>query len=233
MQRKRPAMTILAFDCACGACSVALWRSGITLAHRAQVQLHGQAEILLPMIQAALAEAGLSYAGLAAIATTLGPGSFTGLRAGLAAARGLALATSLPAIGVTTLEAAAHQVSPSERRGRTIVVAIDTRRDDLFVQMFGEDLNAIVPARVASPADVVSAAPPGALVLSGDATAALAPGLGAAGRDAIVARAAGVIDSRVVAAIAAARLANGASIEPLAPLYLRAPDTTPAKGRLA
>ncbi|MGQ0676762.1 MAG: tRNA (adenosine(37)-N6)-threonylcarbamoyltransferase complex dimerization subunit type 1 TsaB, partial [Rhodospirillales bacterium] len=112
---------ILAFDCAGAACSVVLWQKGRVLARRAQASRHGQAEILLPMIEAALAEAGLSYGALAAIATTQGPGSFTGLRAGLAAARGLKLATGLPAIGVSTFDAAAHATALVERRGRNVL----------------------------------------------------------------------------------------------------------------
>lgn len=224
-------MTILAFDCACATCSVALWRDGITLAHRAQAQRHGQAEVLLPMIQAALADAGLGFGDLDAIATTLGPGSFTGLRAGLAAARGLALATGLPALGVTTLETAAYQTGPAERHGRTVLAAIDTRRDDLFIQMFDEALRPIAPARLVSVSDALDGAPPGGLVLSGDAAAALATPAAMAQREVIVSRGAGQIDARAVAAIASERRATGAESAALQPVYLRAPDTTPPKGR--
>jgi tRNA threonylcarbamoyladenosine biosynthesis protein TsaB len=220
-------MIILAFDCAGGACSAAVMRDGTALARQSRAQTHGQAEVLLPMVQATLAEAGLRYGDLHAIATTLGPGSFTGLRAGLAAARGLALATGLPAIGISTLEAAAHGVSPQEREGSNVLVAIDTRRDDLFVQGFAEDLRELAPASVATATDAAANAPPGPLVLAGDATAPLAAALRAIGRDPIVARAAGAIDVTVVAALATRRLVHGGTPAPLRPIYLRAPDVTP------
>jgi tRNA threonylcarbamoyladenosine biosynthesis protein TsaB len=155
------------------------------------------------------------------------------LRAGLAAARGLALATGLPAIGVSTLETAAHAVSPQERKGSSVLVAIDTRRDDLFVQGFAEDLRELAPASVANAADAASNAPPGPRVLAGDATAPLAAALRAIGRDPNVARAAGAIDVTVVARLAAQRLAEGHTPAPLRPLYLRAPDVTPAPPRRA
>lgn len=232
-RRKPGATTILAFDCACAACSVAVWRDGAVLARRAEPLVHGQAERLLPMIQAAMEAAGLAYAGLTAIATTLGPGSFTGLRAGLAAARGLALATGLRAVGVTTFDAAAHRVGADERLGRSVLVAIDTRRDDLFVRIYDEHLAPTGPGSLATVREAAAAAPAGALVLAGDATAALAAALAAERGDAIVARTAGAIDAVAVAELAAERLATGKEPEPLTPIYLRAPEITPApvKGR--
>lgn len=224
-------MTILAFDCAGAACSVAVLRDDAVLAHRARAQTHGQAEVLLPMIQAALADAGLGYADLRAIATTLGPGSFTGLRAGLAAARGLALATGLPTVGVGTLEAAAHAVAPAERAGASVLAAIDTRRDDLFVQFFDAALQAVGPAFVAVAQEAAAKAPPGRLVVAGDAAPALLARVVSAGRDATLAAGAGAIDARVVARMARRRLDQGHAGDRLTPIYLRAPDVTPAPAR--
>lgn len=224
-------MIILAFDCAGAACSVAVVRDGSVLARDSRALSHGQAEVLVPMIQATLAAAGLRHADLSAIATTLGPGSFTGLRAGLAAARGLALATGLPAVGISTLEAAAHAVAPDERRAASVMAAVDTRRDDLFVQVFGQDLREAGPPRVETASDAASRAPAGALVLAGDATAPLLAALRAGERDAVVASSAGPIDPTVVARLGAERLAAGRAGDPLRPLYLRAPDVTPAPAR--
>jgi tRNA threonylcarbamoyladenosine biosynthesis protein TsaB len=221
-------MRILAFDCAGAACSAAVLRDGRVLALKSQAQRHGQAEVLLPMIQATLAEAGMRYADLGAIATTLGPGSFTGLRAGLAAARGLALATGLPAVGVGSLAAAAHAVTAAERAGAAVLVAIDTRREDLFVQAFDAELREAGPPALADAAGAVAQAPPGRLVLAGDAAGRLAAALAAAGRSAALAAAAGPTDIAVVARLAAAELAAGRPPAPLRPIYLRAPDVTPA-----
>ena len=110
-------MRLLALDTATAACSVALWRDGAVLARRFEAMLRGQSEALMPMVGAVLAEAGCGFKDLDAIAVTVGPGAFTGLRIGLAAARGMALAAELPLIGVTTLEAVVHGVPPS-RIGR-------------------------------------------------------------------------------------------------------------------
>ena len=222
-----PAGAILAFDCAGAMCSAAVWRGGRVLARRVQAGKHGQAELLLPMIEAVLAEAGLGYDALTAIATTLGPGSFTGLRTGLAAARGLALATGLKAVGVSTLDAAAHAVAADERRGRGVLAAIDSRRDEIFVQAFNESLAALAAPVVLTPAAAAACAPPGALAVAGDAAALLHAALRAAGRDAIVAKSAGPTDIAVVAALAEARLAQGGDLPALRPLYLRPPDVTP------
>jgi tRNA threonylcarbamoyladenosine biosynthesis protein TsaB len=224
-------MTILAFDCAGAACSVAVMRGPSVLARQSRAQTHGQAEVLLPMIQATMAEAGTRYADLRAIATTLGPGSFTGLRAGLATARGLALATGLPAVGISVFDAAAHSVAPEERRGACVLVAVDTRRDDLFVQAFDAALRPAGPAKVADALDALAGAPPGPLVLAGDAASRLAAALGVAGREAIVAASAGPTDVTVVARLAARRMADGSSPASLQPIYLRAPDVTPAPTR--
>ncbi len=222
-----PAGAILAFDCAGAACSVVLWRQGQIIARRRRDARHGQAEHLLPMIEATLADAAIGYGGLAAIATTVGPGSFTGLRAGLAAARGLALATGLKAVGVSTLEAAAQAVTPDERRGKTVLAAIDSRREEIFVQAFSEDLAALAQPMVLTPGDAAAASPPGALIVAGDAGGALLAALRQAGRDAALAQSAGATDAAVVAAMAEALLARGDSLPPLRPLYLRPPDVTP------
>ncbi len=218
---------ILAFDCAGAACSAIVWRSDRALARRDRAMTHGQAEVLMPMIQATLDEAGLGFADLAALATTLGPGSFTGLRAGLATARGLALATGLPCYGFSTLDIAASAVTAAERASRLVVAAIDTRRDDLFLQWPEND------ARVISVDAAVTLLPDRPMVLTGDATAALAAALEAEGRDVTVAAKAGALDVEIVARLAAERLAAGAPSDAMRPLYLRAPDVTPAPPRRA
>lgn len=221
---------VLAFDCAGAASSAVVWRDGRVLARQERAQRHGQAEVLMPMIQAALAEAGLDYGALSAIATTTGPGSFTGLRVGLAAARGLALATGLRAVGVSTFEAAAHAVTEEERRGRAVLAAIDSRRDEIFVQSFDASLAPLAGPATLAPDAAAAAAPDGALVLTGDATAPLVAALAARGRKTMVARGAGAIDAAIVAALAAARLGEK-DLPALRPLYLRPPDTTPQPAR--
>ena len=145
-------MKILALDSALSACSVAVLANGVVRAVRRQAMARGQAEALLPMVRAALDEAGLGFADLDRLAVTIGPGSFTGLRIGLAAARGLALATGLPLTGITTLEALAAAADPAARQGRGTVVLIDSRRGDVFMQIFGADAVPLSKPAAADPA---------------------------------------------------------------------------------
>ena len=129
-------MKVLALDTATSACSAALWEDGAVRARRLTITERGQAEALMPMVLAVLEEAGEDFAGLDLLAVTVGPGAFTGLRIGLAAARGMALAAGLPCLGVTTLEAVAHGVGADERARATLLVALETKRADLYVQAF-------------------------------------------------------------------------------------------------
>ena len=122
---------LLIFDTSGGACSAAVWADGRVAAERFEAMARGQAERLLPMIGETLAAAGLAHGQLDAIGVTRGPGAFTGIRIGLAAARGLSLALGIPAIGITTFEALAV------RAPEGCAVAIDTKRGDVFFQLFG------------------------------------------------------------------------------------------------
>ena len=89
-------------------CSAALWRDGGIVAAHAAEMARGQSVALVPMIQDVMLEAHQAFEELDAVAVTVGPGAFTGLRIGLAAARGMALALGVPCLGVTTLETVAH-----------------------------------------------------------------------------------------------------------------------------
>lgn len=121
-------MTVLAFDCAISGLSVALVRDGQSLAaHREDGR--GQAATLLPAIAALLQQAGVDRRALSLIAVTTGPGSFTGVRVGLAAARGLAMALDVPLAGISTTAALLAQAEPD---GRLAVAAIDTHLGDWF-----------------------------------------------------------------------------------------------------
>jgi tRNA threonylcarbamoyladenosine biosynthesis protein TsaB len=119
---------VLAFDTSAAHCAAALLRGPETVALRVEPMARGQAERLLPMLDEVLAEAQLSWSGLAALAVGTGPGNFTGIRIGVAAARGLSMALGVPAIGVTLFEALA-----AGRRGPVLATA-DNRRDGICAQ---------------------------------------------------------------------------------------------------
>jgi tRNA threonylcarbamoyladenosine biosynthesis protein TsaB len=125
---ERQRMTVLAFDCAISGLAVAVVRDGVGLAERRE-EGRGQAATLLPAIAATLEQAGVDRRALSLIAVTVGPGSFTGVRVGLAAARGLALALGVPLAGITTT-AALLAAAPND--DRVAVAAIDTHLGDWF-----------------------------------------------------------------------------------------------------
>lgn len=227
-------MKLLAFDTATTGCSAAFLADGRIVARRAAAMARGQSETLMPMIEEVMAEAGAVYADLDALAVTVGPGAFTGLRIGLATARGLALALNIPCAGVTTLEAVAAAVPEAARRGRRLLVALDSKRDDLYVQMFGPSLAPLGPPAALMPAGLAGLADgEGPLLVAGDAVARAVAALADQGIAAEVADSPGVPDAAQVARIAAGRPLPPAGTPP-APVYLRPPDAVAAKngGRL-
>ncbi|MEO5372823.1 MAG: tRNA (adenosine(37)-N6)-threonylcarbamoyltransferase complex dimerization subunit type 1 TsaB [Alphaproteobacteria bacterium] len=212
-------MLVLGVDSAAAGCSVAVWRDGRVLAAADQAMERGQAEALIPMVVAVMGEAGVDFGELDLIAVTVGPGSFTGVRTGLAAARALGLAAGVPVHGVTTTEAVARAVPDAERRGRPILVVLESHRADLYLQAFAADATPLGPPTSASPEDGPALVPDGPLVVAGDAAERLRPHLG---ERALFSASAGRPDAAVVAAIAAGRVDSGGL--PPEPLYLRPPD---------
>jgi tRNA threonylcarbamoyladenosine biosynthesis protein TsaB len=119
---------ILAFDCAVSGLGVAVVRDGVRLAGLAEGGRE-QAARLMPAIAAVLAEAGVGRREVALIAVTIGPGSFTGVRVGLAAARGLAVGLGVPLAGLATTAVLLEQAEPGDRLA---VAAVDSRLGDWF-----------------------------------------------------------------------------------------------------
>ncbi|MDZ5646803.1 tRNA (adenosine(37)-N6)-threonylcarbamoyltransferase complex dimerization subunit type 1 TsaB [Nitrospirillum sp. BR 11828] len=237
----------LGIDTATSVCAVALWRFDPTTGHsealaaQAEPLSRGQAERLLPLVGEVLAQAGLDYAAIHRYGVTIGPGAFTGLRVGLAAARGLALASGRPLMGITGLEAFAHAAvhglgGTSVSTGRPLLVAIDSRREDFYLQAFDAAGGALTPPEAVLPADVPAfaarlAGPP---VLLGDAAPAVAAVLAAAGCDHITADLAPEGPALAVARLAAMATPATLAAHPANPLYIRAPDVTvapPGAGR--
>lgn len=212
-------MRILAFDTATAACSVVVRAAGATLARRSERLGRGHAERLLPMIEEAMAEAGLDYAALDGLAVTVGPGTFTGVRIGLATARGFALATGLPLVGVTTLEA----MAAAHGGAAPVAAVLGAGRDRVYLQVFGADGGPVGPPEAVTMADAAALLPRGARVV-GD----VAERLAALVDDAVAVAA--LPDAETVAAIAVGRLAAGAPQGgPPVPLYVRSPDAKPMR----
>lgn len=216
-------MKVLGLDSAGSQCAVAVLDGERVAAARIEAMARGQAERLVPLIAETLAAASIATAALDLIAVTTGPGSFTGIRIGLAAARGLALATGRPVTGIGVFDAYAAAVPPAARQGRTLIVAVESKRDEFYLQAFTSAGPPLEPPTQLLPRDIVAWLPPGPLLLAGDAAARLHAQLAAS--DAAIAAGSEAVDPAQVARLGRVRFTGGAG-EPPRPFYLRAPDTT-------
>jgi tRNA threonylcarbamoyladenosine biosynthesis protein TsaB len=221
-------MKILAFDSSGGGCSAAVLSGERVLARESVAMLRGQAEQLVPMIARVMASASIAFNALDLIAVTLGPGAFTGVRIGIATAQGLSLATGVPALGLGSFEAVAAAVPEAVLAGRALLVAIESRREELFLQAFDDARHPLNEGALVGTGSWRSIAPPGPLVLAGDGAERLASAL--RDRDILVPPESAAIDPAALARLAAERWRDGARTERLEPRYLHAPDVTLAKG---
>jgi tRNA threonylcarbamoyladenosine biosynthesis protein TsaB len=214
-------MTVLAFDCAVSGLGVAVVRDGVRLAGLSEGG-RDQAARLLPAIESVLAEAAIDRRALTLIAVTIGPGSFTGVRVGLAAARGLAVGLAVPLAGITTTAVLLAQVAA---RDRLVIAAIDSRLGDWFCALGEGDAAPFV----SSARDLAGRIAGRPCVVVGSGAKALADDLVAAGIDTI-------IEEAVPDPVALARLAGDMGVngwrarntqEGLPrPLYLRGVNIT-------
>ena len=221
-------MTILAFDTCFGACSAAVWSRArnCVLAERFETMEKGHSERIVPMIGEVLASASVSLGDLAAIAVTVGPGSFTGVRTGLAVARALGLARGIQIRGTTSLHVMAARLRDSHA-DMPIAIAVATRDRLVYVQTF-----ALADAAPASPARLATAEE------AARDLGAVPHAIAGTGAGLVVAAAAeiGISHRHVIApaevhAGVLARLAGGLPVlDPPQPLYLREPDAKPQPG---
>jgi tRNA threonylcarbamoyladenosine biosynthesis protein TsaB len=224
-------MRVLAIDTALGACAAAVLdtAAGAIIAHESQTMQRGHAEALMPLIKRVMESAGFTFADLDRIAVTTGPGSFTGLRVGIAAARGLGLAAGKPVVGLTTLAAYAAPLIAADDT-LPVVAAIDARHDNVYLQVFGPGGRTIVPPRLAPLREALRVAATGAPRLTGNAAEALAAIWPRAERPPTAVEQHAAPDIDWVARLGAA----ADETAPPKPLYLRPPDAQPQEaGRLA
>lgn len=217
---------VLGIDTSAAVCSAAVWRDGAVLAAARAAMARGHAEALMPMIEDVMRAAGIAYPDLGAVAVTRGPGAFTGLRIGLAAARGLALAAGIPAIGISAFDAIAEAVPVAVRQERTLAIAIDTKRGDVYLRRYDAAARPLDDGGVKALNDVVATLPPGQIAIAGDGVAMLREVLSSRARETRFLDA-GAPDAAIVARLGAAALAAGGPYPPPEPLYLRAPEATP------
>ncbi len=128
--------SVLVLDTALGGVCVAVHGPSGAAAHKSVPMERGQAEQLLPLVQEGLEEAGLAYADLGAIISTVGPGAFTGLRIGLSVAKSLALALDIPLYGCTSLQTLAYGYAQDAKPAKDIAVILETKRKDFYFQRF-------------------------------------------------------------------------------------------------
>jgi tRNA threonylcarbamoyl adenosine modification protein YeaZ len=217
-------MRVLAIDCALDACAAAVLDShtGGIIASETRAMVRGHAEALMPLIARVMSNAEIEFRELGRIAVTVGPGSFTGLRVGISAARGIALAAGKPAVGVTTLASlAAPHIADDD--AIPVVAAIDARHDHVYLQVFGRGGRTLLPPRIAPLREAVQAASGPARIVGSAAD--------------LIARAwprdeppPAKVDQRAAPDIVWIARLGAVSSEtegPPKPLYLRAPDAQP------
>src|ERR1700720_4324730 len=168
-------MLILAIDTALDACAAGVLDTGAgkLIARESQAMKRGHAEALMPLIARVIKESGITFATLDRIAVTTGPGSFTGLRVGLSAARGIALAANKPVVGLTTLTAYAAPVV-GQNAEQPVLSAIDARHDQVYFQVVSGDGGSLIQPRVAPIGEALGASRFGAPHLVGNAARILA-----------------------------------------------------------
>ncbi|MGY3449293.1 tRNA (adenosine(37)-N6)-threonylcarbamoyltransferase complex dimerization subunit type 1 TsaB [Bradyrhizobium sp. USDA 4353] len=223
-------MLILAIDTALDHCAAGVLNtdSAEMIAHETLLMKRGHAEALMPLLARVMQQSGIGFADLDRVAVTTGPGSFTGLRVGLSAARGIALAAHKPVVGVTTLSAYAAPVV-SEDRDSPVISAIDARHDHLYYQVVSGSGEELIPPQVAAIGDVLAAARFGAPHLVGNAAAILAERWPPEDAAPVAVEALAGPDIAWVAWLGAAADPDHA---PARPFYLRAPDVKPPAGAM-
>jgi tRNA threonylcarbamoyladenosine biosynthesis protein TsaB len=218
-------MRVLAIDTALEACSAAVLdtdRRGIA-ASETIAMARGHAEALMPLIARVMDIADVEFAALDRIAVTTGPGSFTGLRVGISATRGIALAAGKPAIGLSTLAGFAAPLIADDDSTH-VVAAIDARHDNVYLQVFGIGGRTLVAPRIATLRDAVRAAMTGPARIVGSAANLLAAAWPRGVDQPIAVEQCAAPDIGWIARLGAAAT-DGSG--PPKPLYLRAPDAQP------
>jgi tRNA threonylcarbamoyladenosine biosynthesis protein TsaB len=220
-------MRLLAIDTSSEASSVGIVSDGRLIVRTAIVG-RGHAEVLMGQVEEAMAGAGIAFPDLDRIAVVVGPGSFTGLRVGIAAARGFALATGKPAIGISTLVVHAAEAQAFVGK-RPVLAVLAAGRGEIYGQFFASDGSDLGPPRAASP-EVFAAEVTRETVLAGSGADLVIAALPMDVRAEVAHRRSSPDLATLCRMAQSAPLGGGAP----RPLYLRPPDAKPqAGGRIA
>jgi tRNA threonylcarbamoyladenosine biosynthesis protein TsaB len=216
---------ILAIDTALEACSACVLDSGsdLPLSIESEPMQRGHAEALMPMLERVMDAVEGGFASIDRVAVTVGPGSFTGLRVGISAARAIALATGVPAVGVTTLSAYAAPLIGAAG-GALVGVAIDARHGQIYCQVVARGGRSIIAPQIMGLRDAVRQIGNGPVLLIGSGANALCAEARAAGLDAAVVDTATAPEVLWVARLGLAAVPERALAKPF---YLRSPDAKP------
>jgi tRNA threonylcarbamoyl adenosine modification protein YeaZ len=218
-------MRVLAIDTALAACAVAvLDTERPALSVRESVPMfRGHAEALMPLVARVMDEANIEFVELDRIAVTTGPGSFTGLRVGISAARGIALAAAKPAIGLSTLAAYAAPFIAQDD-SIPVIVVVDARHEQVYLQVFGTGGRTLVTPRIAPIREAIRAAGSGPVRLVGSAAHMVEAVWPSTQPPPVLVEARPAPDIDWVARLGAAAADSHTAPKPL---YLRAPDAQP------
>jgi len=221
-------MRVLAIDTSCAAASVAVYDSvrHETLAVETLEMSNGHAEALAPMVERALIDLDGGVASIDRLAVCVGPGSFTGIRIGLAMARAMALALKVPVVGVSTLVAFASPLLMESKPG-VILSVIDAKHGQVYLQLFEATGRPIFAPRVAKLRDAARLIGAGPARLAGNAARLIAEEAARSGADVETAGDAAYPDIVAVAQVGAALDPASA---PARPMYVKAPDAKPNEG---
>lgn len=220
-------MRLLAIDTALGACAAAVFdtEGGRILSRESSGIARGHAEALMPLIARVMDKARVEFGELDRIAVTVGPGSFTGLRVGISAARGIALVSGRPAVGISTLSAYAAPHIANED-GAAVVAAIDARHGHVYLQVFASSGRTLVGPALARVSDAVRAAGAGPARIVGSGAPLIAAEW-PPGEPPLLVEAQ---DAPAIEWVARLGAAVTRTDVPPRPLYLRPPDARPQDG---
>jgi tRNA threonylcarbamoyl adenosine modification protein YeaZ len=218
-------LRVLAIDTALSACSagVVAHDADEPLASESLTMERGHAEALLPLVDRVMTRVAGRFGSLDRVAVTIGPGSYTGLRVGIAAARAIGLAAGIPVVGVSTLSALIAPLMSMDDR-RLLAAAIDARHGQVYFQLVAPGGRTIIAPTLIGIRDAVRLIGSGPVALNGSGAPALAVEALTAGLDAAVPSGSGRPDILWVGRLGLA--ADPAQALPK-PLYLRAPDAAP------